>query len=1071
MNKWMWKSTLLEIRNSMGRWLAILAIVALGVGLFCGLKVMREAMLVTEQEYLEETGFYDLQVYSPLGWTQEDADALLEGYGVLAVEPAYSRDFISQGRADNEIVITAISLAEEVNIPTVTAGRLPQAADECLGDRRWFTEDDIGTKVRVLSVNDEDTLEAFAYREYTLVGIGDSPLYMNFERGSTSIGTGTVSAFVCIPQEGFALDRYSDIYVRLDTGGAAPYSDEYKNAVKSLKQGVELLAADRIELYRTDILERYEEELEEARQELDDGWEEYNAGKKEAEDSLAAAKKELDNAAVQISENKRQLEDAEAQLNTGEVQVQEGLAQLDAAQAELDPQKEELAAQRQAFEEQKADALGQLDAAEAQYQAQLDAAQAILDTSWNPVELAQAWYDKLVATAALNEIASQRAEAMAQLNEAEATLVGYEAQVAAGQAEIDSNRQMLEEKQKEIETGRAEIAAGKKQLQAAQQQLNEGRKTYEEEKTKAEQELAEALEKLESGEKDYAKALDDYETLKDELTANDLCYLLDRDTNVAYVCYESDSSILNGIANVFPVFFFLVAILVCMTTMTRMVDEQRTQIGVLKAMGYSRGAILSKYLLYAGSSATLGSLVGFFGGSVLFPEVIWNAYGILYGFSGLHIVFNPVLGCLSLAAALLCSVGATWFSGRSEFSNVPAQLMRPKAPAIGKRIFFERLPWLWNRLNFLQKVAVRNLFRYKKRFVMMILGISGCTALVLTGFGIKDSIQNIVQYQFDEITTYDYNVTFSEDMDDGDIAAFEDAVDGLAGSVFVHTGTYELTAGDRTKDIYLVAARENLDGFVTLNTTGGDPLAYPGVGEAVISNKYAQNQGIRVGDTVTLTDDDQNTITVTVSGICKNFVYNYAFVNLGTFEDQWGTCPLVKNSYSNAAAGEDIDALGARIASYEKTINVQSSRQMELRFDSMMSSLDVVVLVVIACAGALAFIVLYNLTNINITERTREIATIKVLGFYPNESASYIFRENIILTVLGALVGLVLGRAFHAFVMSQINIDMVAFDVRVAPLSHLWAVLLTLLFSVLISRLMRVKIGKINMAESLKSVE
>jgi len=514
-----------------------------------------------------------------------------------------------------------------------------------------------------------------------------------------------------------------------------------------------------------------------------------------------------------------------------------------------------------------------------------------------------------------------------------------------------------------------------------------------------------------------------------------------------------------------------VALLLCMTTMTRMVDEQRTQIGVLKAMGYTQGAILSKYLIYAGSSALLGGVLGFFFGSWFFPEVIWFAYGILYGFADLRVVFNPWLGLASLAVALGCSLGAVWLSGKKEFANVPSQLMRPKAPAVGKRIFFERFPALWNRLSFLQKVSVRNLFRYKKRLVMMILGISGCTALVLTGFGIKDSIQNIVHYQFDEITVYDYSVTFSENMDEGDIDAFYEEVPDARDSVFHHAGTYDLEFEDKTKSVSLVAAEENLDGFVNLTAKNGSTVAYPGEGEVVLTQKLADNQGIQVGDTVTLTDDSQRSVTVRVSGICKNYVYSYAFVRLSTFDAQWGELPQVKSAFVNLPEGPDVHELGAAIASYEKAINVMVSVDMEARFESMLSSLDAVVVVIIGCAGALAFIVLYNLTNINITERVREIATIKVLGFYPKESAAYIFRENIMLTVLGSFVGLLLGRVFHAFVMSQINIEMVTFDVRVALLSHVWAVLITLLFSILISRFMRIKINRINMAESLKSVE
>ncbi|MBR4887865.1 MAG: ABC transporter permease [Clostridia bacterium] len=1113
MNRWMWKSTLTEIRKSLGRYMAILAIVALGVGTFCGLKVIREAMLLTERQYLEEKKLFDLQLYSVLGWTDEDAAAVAEAEGVTAAEAAYAVDFITAGEGDNTLVYKALSITEDLHALTVRAGRLPQAANECLGDRRWFTEEDIGTTITVLDDNDEDTLDAFACREFTLVGVGDTPLYMNFERGSASIGSGTLSAFICVPEEAFAAERYTDIYVTLEMNGAAPYSEEYEALLETLRPGVEAVAEERTEARRDEILQEYEDELANARKELDDGWVEYEDGlqayedgKLEADEELANAQAELDNAATQLADGRRQLWDAEnkldeaeerlndaqTQLDDGKKQLEEGLLQLNTAQAELDAVWAEAQAGRAEFEAQKAETLGQLDAAEAMYQAQYAAARQALENAATPEEIEAAQTSLAEAAYALEALAQQRSEVTAQLQEAEAPLLAAEQQLAAGQAQLDANHALLEEKQAELTAAQAEIDAGRKELEEGRKEINsqwatlysseaeleEGRVTFEEEKRTAEEELeearldlGEALQQLNDGEAEYNDALHDFTALWNDLTANDLHYVLDRDTNIAYVMFESDSAIVDDIADVFPVFFFLVALLVCMTTMTRMIDEQRTQIGVLKALGYTQSAIFSKYILYAGSSALLGGLIGYFGGSWFFPQVIWYGYSILYGFADIQVVFNPWLGLASLLVALGCSVGAVWFSGRREFANVPAQLMRPKAPAAGKRIFLERLPWFWNRLSFLQKVSVRNLVRYKKRLVMMILGISGCTALVLTGFGIKDSIQNIVHYQFDEITVYDYNVTFIEAMSSAKQGEFNKEMPVAAENVFVHSASYDVTLGDVTKSVNVVAAENGLDGFVNLSSVKMEEVAYPGPGEVVLTQKLASQLHVRVGDTVTLVDEDHRELTATVSGVCRNFVYNYAFLDMETFAQQWGERPEVRNAFVNLPGEEDVHETGAQIASHDQVINVMVSADMETRFGSMMSSLDVVVAVIIGCAGALAFIVLYNLTNINITERVREIATIKVLGFYPNESAAYIFRENIILTALGAFIGLGLGKVFHAFVMSCVVIETVTFEVRIVPTSYLWAVAITMLFSVCISRLMRVKINHINMAESLKSVE
>lgn len=1111
MNRWMWKSTLREIRASLGRYMAILAIIALGVGFFCGLKVVREAMLLTGDEYLEKQAFYDEQLYSPLGFSAEDAEAIEDVSGVVAADAAYSEDFIITNQEGNDVVMKALSITDDVNLPNVIAGRMPEKANECLGDRRYFTEDDIGSTVLLADTNAEETLDAFAYEEYTVVGLADSPLYLNFERGSTSIGSGQVAGFVLIPEDGFNKERYDDIYVRLDTGETA-YSEDYDEAEAALVGGVEAALEERVDLRRDEILKEYEDGIEEARQELEDGRAEYEKGKKEAEQELSDALKqitdgeaELEEARTQIADGEAALAEAEAQIEDGEAAIEEargpleegqaqlddGYAQLDAAQAELDPQAEEVRAQRELFDQEKAAAYEQIDAAEAEYTAMYEQAMEVLKTSEDWEERLEALYDLVVAKMALEEIETQRAQADEQFDAAEAELIGYETQIADAQAEIDAGRAELDEKaaqlaagleeleakeqelaagRAEIETRRAELESGKQELAQGEQELADARKKYEEGKEESEEKLAEAKAKLEEGEAEFAKAEDDYNTLKEELTAHDLSYVMDRETNTGYVCFDNDTAIVDGIANVFPIFFFLVAILVCMTTMTRMIDEQRTQIGVLKALGYSRESILSKYLIYAGSAAVLGSVIGFFAGSLAFPWVIWETYGIMYGFADLIFVFNPVLALISLAAALLCSVGATWISGRTEFVNVPAQLMRPKSPKAGKRIFLERIPWIWGKLSFLQKVSVRNIVRYKKRVVMMIMGIGGCTALVLTGFGIKDSIQNIVSFQYDEITTYDYSVAFTEGMDADDIENFDQEISGVDGRVFVYTGTYDVTANGSTKSISLIGA-DSLTGFVDLHTRAGEPVAFPNDGEVVLTQKFADTLGIKTGDTVTFSNTDSGTLSLKVSGICENYVYSYAYVNLDSFETQWGEIPALKGAFVNAAEGQDIHNVGANLANYDKTISVMVSDDMKTRFASMLQSLDYVVLFVIACAGALAFVVLYNLTNINITERMREIATIKVLGFYPKECASYIFRENYMLTFVSGLVGLVLGKFLHAFVMSQIQIDAVAFDVRVEPLSYLLALVITFVFALIVSRAMRVKINRINMAESLKSIE
>ena len=551
-------------------------------------------------------------------------------------------------------------------------------------------------------------------------------------------------------------------------------------------------------------------------------------------------------------------------------------------------------------------------------------------------------------------------------------------------------------------------------------------------------------------------------------------YVLGRDKNIGYACFESDSDIVEGISNVFPIFFFLVAALVCITTMTRMVEEQRTQIGILKALGYSEGTIMGKYLFYSGSAAVLGCGIGFLLGSYIFPVVIWSAYRIMYRLGDIRIILDWKLGLISLIVSILCSMGTTIATCRYELTSVAAELMRPKAPKSGKRIILERIPFLWNRMKFLRKVSARNIFRYKQRFYMMVFGIGGCTALLLTGFGIKDSIKSITYNQFDEIQINDMSVVFNDPWYEMDNSDFEEIMaENAERYTLVFEESTDLTKGDKSKSLTLVIPEkaEDISSFLNLHTTRDVPIAFPGKGEVVLTEKLADKCGAGIGDMVTLQDDDMNTLELKVSGISENYVYNYAYISPETWTEQIGSAPEYKSAYINVKEEKDVHSVSAAVMNCDGVASVTVNDDMKVRFSSMMKSLDYVVLLIIGCAGSLAFIVLYNLTNINITERLREIATIKVLGFYRRETASYVFRENLVLTGIGAGVGLIMGRYLHQFVMYNIDIDMIAFDVHIAPLSVLYSIVLTFVFAGIVDWAMNKKLDGINMAESMKSVE
>lgn len=1229
-----WKSTFREIKQSFGRFFAILAIVALGVGFFAGLKVTRTAMVKTTQNYLEENQFYDYRLLSTMGFEQEDVDFFTGQPNVRDAEGAVSFDILCQNGEGNELVVKAHSLTRKVNGVKLVAGRLPEAGDECVVDSNLYDESKIGQKIRLSETNDEEDLEHFAYREYTIVGVVQSSYYIQFERGNTSLGTGRISGFIYLLPSGFDADYFTEVFVRFDEDMGL-YSDEY-DAYMDEKEAVwESLTKEAGE-------NRYDRVLEDARQELADAKEELADKKAEAEEELEDARQELSDAAdeladgeVKIADARKELADAEKTIRDKEKELADGKdtlareeqkladgekelsdsisvwkdenykvesakGQLDESQKELDSQRAYLKQQQDVLEssrkelEQQEALLNEkeesLSAQEAQLLAQeedlnrqLSGLKAKEDALNGQLKELLDQEEELGRKAAdLDALEQQLIAQYGQVPEPYATQIaqgreeiqGYLAGIAAGKQEIEGGLAQIADGIEQIEDGLAKIAAGKPQLEAGRQQIEEGKKQLEEAKGRLkegaaqvqagkeaidayqaqiddgrsqladadvelgkawkqiedgqkeladgrkqiedarveltdgekqlsdgrkelsdgkkeleekEQELADGRKEYEDGLKEYEDANEDFKTqiadaedkiadAQDEIDDVEKpdTYVLGRDTNVGYVCFESDSNIVDGIANIFPIFFFAVAALVCITTMNRMVEEQRTQIGVLKALGYGEGVIMGKYLFYSGSAAVLGCLIGYFGGTWLFPRVIWTAYGIMYRVDRLVYVFDWKLAVISLVVSLACSIGTTWLSCRYELSEVAAELMRPKSPKAGKRVALEYLPFIWKRLKFLYKVSYRNIFRYKKRFFMMVIGISGCTALLVTGFGIKDSIANVATQQFDEIQIYDIGVTLADPVTKETETALAGLMDGNASQyTFVLEKSVDLKAQGQTKSINLVAAdgKKDITPFLNLHTDQDEPLPFPGKDECILTRKIAQDYDIHVGDQVVLQDENMREMSLTVSGISQNFIYNYVYVDISSYEEQMEEAPGYKTVYVNLAEGADGHRLSASLMKSDQVASVTVNEDTKERFSSMMASLDLIVLVVIICAAGLAFIVLYNLTNINITERIREIATIKVLGFYKKETGAYVFRENVVLTLIGTAVGLALGHFLHLFVMNEINIDMVAFDIQVRPLSYLYSVILTFAFAWFVNRIMGKKLDGISMTESLKSVD
>ncbi len=1184
MSSGMIKTTIREIKGSLGRYLAIFAIVMLGVALFVGLKVTTPAMIATLNDYLREQSFFDLRLLTTIGFEKDDVEAFVQLEEVAVAEGAISIDAICAIGDGNESVYKIQGVPESVNRIIITAGRMPENPGECVLDDALYDEKLLGTQIVVTDNNDEDTLEMLRGSVYTIVGFVRSPYYINFERGTTSIGNGKVAGFFYVMPEAFDCDYWTEIYLTMRQEHDV-YTDAYEDYIDSVEELLEDKTEEVAMARYTEIIRDAQQEIddarieladktEEAEEELADAWKEIQDGEQE----LIDGEEEIRDGEQKIRDGEREVADAEAKIRDGEQEIadgekeiqekeqeiadadkeiayheweifdnelklagareelEQGRATLQEKEAQLHAKEDELLGQEANLLKQEGELLAQLSEVE-QAEAELAAQESAANSGKEQLKqllaagmISQDIYDAKMgeAEAALAQIAAgkaQLADSKSQLQGGIGQIQGVKGQIEEGKvqiqagkeeigaawAEIEYNDKVLREAEEELQAAkeevrkaRTELEDGKEQLAQAKIDLEDGRQELADgriELANARTDLADARVELEDGKADLEdgrieladgkkeyedaktefeeevadaqKKIDDAQAELEDIEEPDT-YVLTRNTNIGYACYENDSNIVAGIADVFPVFFFLVAALVCMTTMNRMVEEQRTQIGVLKALGYGNGAIMGKFLFYAGSAAFMGAVAGYVVGSWLFPSVIWMGYRIIYNLGEIQYYFDGWLAFLSIAAALLCSVGAAYFSCRYELYSEPANLIRPKAPKGGKRIFLEKITFIWNRMKFLHKVSMRNLVRYKKRFFMMILGISGCTALLVTGFGVKESVTNVADMQYDEIQMFDIEIAFTEGLGEDMADRFaEQTADLFSKIAFRYEESVDIDFGGKTKTVYLEIPEniEEISTFLSLHTKEGEEIPYPAKGEAVLTAKIAENMGIKIGDTVTLRDSDMNKLTLQISAVCENFVYNYIYIHEDTYEEQFGVKPEYKSAYAAVAEEMDVHEAAAMVSDRKNVLSVNVIQDMRERIASMMESVNYIVALIIVCAGSLAFIVLYNLTNINITERIREIATIKVLGFYAMETADYVFRENMILTGIGALVGLLLGKWLHWFVMYHINIDMISFKTVITPSGYVLSLLFTFGFAMFVNVIMFFKLEKINMAESLKSIE
>lgn len=1195
-----------EIGHTRSRFFSIMILVALSVAFLSGLKATAPDMKHTGDDYLDSLHLADIQVLSTLGLTDEDIAALRAQGKIEDAEGEYVIDaFASSDSLD--AVVKVLSLTDRgISDVLLREGRMPERADECVVEENMLSLMSISIGDTITLTPGDDLSDALAQDTYTVVGTVRSPVYLAVERGTSTLGSGTVKAYLYLPREAFTLDYYTAAYVRVS--GAAEmtaFYDDYDDYIDDVIDSLEDFSERRASLRHDELVDEATEklddaqkelddakaeadkelgdarkELADARRKLDDGWKEYDDGKQELADSrvkLDDAKAELEDGEQEYADGVKKYDQAVRDYEKGQKDYANGVKDYEKGAQQLADGADELEAGKEKLDEgqKQLDALGNTvagalqndpnyagvtggtiidelgrgdentaaatDAALDKMRAQLEGGIAQAQQGLAQIDAGIEECDKVLAALEQlpdsEEVAAQRAEIAAQRSalvqrrgEVSAQLSELQSQLAAlstvSSGSIAANKQQLDQGRADYESGKQQLSAGyrdlrdgkkeldkakkeldeapqkladaRKELDDARKELDDGWKEYydgEEKYADGEKELADAYRELTDGEKDYREGLREYEDGKaeaDEKIADaeekiadarrkvadiESCewYLFSRSYNPGYTGYGQDAERMANLASVFPVIFFLVAALVCLTTMTRMVEEQRVQIGSLKAMGYSGLAISRKYLLYGLLPSLTGGVFGLVIGYILFPKMIFTAYQIMYQMPNIELRAYGGISAYSLLAAVACTTLATLWACLATLRETPASLMRPRTPKAGKRVFLEYIKPLWRKMSFTHKVTARNLFRYQKRFWMTVIGIGGCTALIIAGFGMRSSLLFTMSRQYDDLFHYSAQVTLSSNVLPEERQAVEDFLAGdsrvvndvpcTASSATVITSSYSTTAY-----VEVMEADEIGKVIDLLDYKTGEPITMEDTG-VYIDQKLSELLKVSVGDTFFLDGDARG--DVTVAGIYEHYTGHFIYMTPSYYE-QTLHADSEPNAYLMNFTSDDTDTCNAifeKLLSLNGVATTSRMRDTQDTYTHSMERVDFVVVIIILAAAALAMVVLFNLSNINITERQRELATIKLLGFYDKEVSAYVYRENIVLTVFGILMGCFMGHWLHIYLVRSTEIDLMMFGRQTAPSAYVYAAILTMLFSVLVNVLAHFKMKKIDMVESLKSAE
>lgn len=1077
MKKAVIKDALREIKKSYKRFISILLMAFLGVGFFAGIRASSPDMLDTIDTYYKNQNVYDIQVLSTLGLTSDDINAISKIENVEHVDGNFETD--GQIEVGNKEVIAKVMSLNDFNTPVLIDGSLPSAKNECVVEERFLTVNNknIGDTIE-LSIKDmqNDNGEDLPYlyeKELKIVGTVQSPMYISVDRGTSTLGSGKIDYYMYIPKSNVQANSiYTNIYVKVkDANKYTTSSKKYEDCVNSVKTEIEKIKDNREK-------SRYDSLVNTVTKKVEDAEKELNTQKTDAKSKIADAEKELEN-------GKKQIENAEKTIKSNRIKADK---EFNKAYAELINGKNKIADSEKQLESKEKQANEEFDKLEKQ-KAELNTQLTTLNSGITEVQ--KNIENINIALKNPNLTSEQKAnfeKTKKQLENKLSELNNTKAQLVSAISKIDSG----------IATGKTEIKSAKSKLQSAKNELKKSENAYystknstykqldnaEEELELSKKELKDGENELEKNKKEFNEKIADAESKLNDARAkiaeieNPKWYVLDRNGNTGYSSFIQDTDSIANIGKVFPVIFFIVAALISLTSMTRMVEEQRTQIGTLKALGYNKLQITSKYVLYASLACIIGSILGMSVGFVLLPKIVWKMYSMMYQIGDIQTSFNFEIGSLGFILIVISILGATIYAVIKELIQTPATLMRPKSPKMGKRVFLEKVTFIWKRLSFSRKVTVRNIFRYKKRFLMTIIGIMGCTALIVTGFGIRDSIRAIMPDQYEKVFNYDLQINLKADLDKKQKQDFinsltnDDKIEKLSET---YMSSISAINENVEENVQIIVPNNNTDFNTLINLTdvkSKNNLSLPEDG-VLLTDKAAQLLGVEAGDTITLKDTDENETNVKVTNVVENYVYHYIYMSKSMYENLYS-----KSFDSNVILTKDFNLDNETEDNFVKDLmnmpEVASVTRISTAMNMMndtMKSLNYVVVILIVSAGLLAFVVLYNLSNVNISERIRELATIKVLGFYDKEVYLYITRETIILTAIGLVLGLVAGYFLDFFILETCEINMLRFRKFVAPLSFVFAALITILFTIIVNIVTYFALKKINMIESLKSVE